>query len=384
MARTLKVYNVFIASPGGLPDERSAFYKTLNAFNESEGYDLGIIFRPIGWELTLGGMGRPQELINNDLVQCDYMLLLLHDRWGSNTGNYSSGTEEEYNVALKSFQDKNSPLKDIFIFFKDVSKAQLSDPGQQLEKVIQFRKRIEKEGKQLYRTYKDVNSFTSSLHRLLYSWAKKIIETENEFDSSKKDVDNSYEDIQITNIIKSSQKDKEESIFEKINKPLIFISYAHKDNEKKNVEDKWLDKLMEHISPLALDESVNIWSDEKIESGKNWHQEIQHALESAKVAVLLISPAFLGSKYIRTNEIPVILKNASKNGVIILPIIIRPCLFNEMTFLYPDPKSGPERIKLSDFQSVNSPDRALNGLTENEQDLILLSVAQRIYKTVNE
>ena len=74
----------------------------MNEYNESDALESGLLFIPVGWELTLRGMGRPQQVINDDLRRCDYGVFVLHDRWGSPTsksGGYSSGTEEEYALA---------------------------------------------------------------------------------------------------------------------------------------------------------------------------------------------------------------------------------------------------------------------------------------------
>src|SRR5712692_3330443 len=105
MPTTVTSYRVFIASPSGLDDERRCFRDTLDAYNEElEGR--GVSFAPVGWELTLGGVGRPQQLINAELIQCDYFVLVLWDRWGSPptsgaAGQFSSGCEEEFALALE-------------------------------------------------------------------------------------------------------------------------------------------------------------------------------------------------------------------------------------------------------------------------------------------
>jgi hypothetical protein len=72
-------------------------------------------------------------------------------------------------------------------------------------------------------------------------------------------------------------------------------------------------------------------------------------------AVLLVSPAFLASKYVRSSELPVLLKNAKENNVRIIPIILRPCLFAETEYKYPDPRTGPERFTLASIQAAGSP-----------------------------
>jgi hypothetical protein len=91
---------VFIGSPGGLSEERERFRDVLEKFSLYHGSDKDVQYSPVGWEDTVGGVGRPQELINQDLRQCDYAVFLLHDRWGSPTGSgHSSGTEEEWKLA---------------------------------------------------------------------------------------------------------------------------------------------------------------------------------------------------------------------------------------------------------------------------------------------
>ena len=105
MSRSITQYRVFIATPGGLGDERKSFRKTLEDYTASDGEPRGVTFHPVGWEDTLGGIGRPQELINEDLRQCDYAVFVWHDRWGSPTGNATMvGTEEEWNLAEELYK----------------------------------------------------------------------------------------------------------------------------------------------------------------------------------------------------------------------------------------------------------------------------------------
>lgn len=161
----------------------------------------------------------------------------------------------------------------------------------------------------------------------------------------------------------------------------VFISYAHADNESSDPSKRWLNRLSEQLQPLVLQDKVNAWSDTQIETGQLWDTSIKTQLQNARAAVLLISPAFLASKYIRNSELPVLLMNAMNEGrAVVLPIILRPCLFAETTFKYPDPADGPGELSLSVFQSANPPSKPLNSMPEHEQDAVLLSVAQRILR----
>jgi tetratricopeptide (TPR) repeat protein len=158
----------------------------------------------------------------------------------------------------------------------------------------------------------------------------------------------------------------------------VFISYSHNDNENADPSKRWLNRLLEYLQPLLIQNRIGAWSDSEIEVGEQWDKSIKAQIQEASVAVLLISPAFLGSKYIRNNELPALLMNAMNRGTAVLPVILRHSLFAETTFKYPDPAQGPSELALSIFQSANPPDKPLNSMREHEQDAVLLSVAQRI------
>jgi hypothetical protein len=159
----------------------------------------------------------------------------------------------------------------------------------------------------------------------------------------------------------------------------VFINYAHADNENPDPKGRWLDRLLQMLKPLVSQEALTYWSDQDIKIGDNWHARIQDQLAVAKAAVLLVSPAFLASEYIRNSELPVLLKNAADKGVRIFPIIVKPCLYERATFKYPDPKTGPHEVKLSTIQSANPPSKALTEMTDAEQDRVLLKVAEQLH-----
>ncbi|MBI5238741.1 MAG: hypothetical protein HY887_10045 [Deltaproteobacteria bacterium] len=59
------IVKVFIASPGDLSEERKLFPEIIKLINDSrENHQSPCYLKPVGWEDTLPGFGRPQELIN--------------------------------------------------------------------------------------------------------------------------------------------------------------------------------------------------------------------------------------------------------------------------------------------------------------------------------
>jgi hypothetical protein len=137
----------------------------------------------------------------------------------------------------------------------------------------------------------------------------------------------------------------------------VFISYSHKDQE-------WLEQLQTHLEPLVR-EGLDCWDDTHIQPGDDWQQEIRTALDTAQVAVLLISANFFASKFIDENELSPLLAAAQAKGVRILPVIISASRFARIP-------------NLARFQTVNPPDQPLAKMSPAEQDDVLDYVAQII------
>jgi len=174
---TLTCLRVFIASPGGLAEERKAFREEIQEFNESHGIASGVLFVPVGWEDTLGGVGRPQSLINEDVRQSDYFILALWDRWGSSPdatpGQFSSGSEEEFHIALGCHSSAETPMRQIVVLFKSVDPQQMSDPGPQLQKVLAFRSKIEQDKSVLFHTFDSGALFRKLIRKHLAAWMRR-------------------------------------------------------------------------------------------------------------------------------------------------------------------------------------------------------------------
>ena len=157
----------------------------------------------------------------------------------------------------------------------------------------------------------------------------------------------------------------------------VFISYAHTDNESENPKNRWLDRFIEFLQPLVSQEDFTLWSDQDIQIGEQWHEHVQAQLNAAKAVVLLVSPAFLASSYIRNSELPVILKNAADQGVRIFPILISPSVYKRAKYKYPDPKTGPQEFTLASIQAANPPSETLI-MTEGAQNRVLEKVADQL------
>lgn len=176
MVKTLTEYKIFVASPSGLEEEKQALKELIQEYNDVEGGHRGVHFSLIGWENTLGGIGRPQSAINKDLMECDYFVMMLHDRWGQSpfyqSQKYTSGTQEEFHVALKCRKDNNYPMNQLLLFFKAVNNNQLADPGEQLKKVLEFKKERERKKDIFYHSFDTIDNLKLRLRRHLSKWLR--------------------------------------------------------------------------------------------------------------------------------------------------------------------------------------------------------------------
>ena len=110
-------------------------------------------------------------------------------------------------------------------------------------------------------------------------------------------------------------------------KPLkIFISYSHKDEGFK-------DELALMLESMQRRGIIDAWQDRRIEAGDEWYQAIQTAMNDCNIALLLVSKDFLASSFIRNEEIPHLLQRRKKEGMRLIPIIIRPCLWSSEPIL---------------------------------------------------
>jgi internalin A len=141
--------------------------------------------------------------------------------------------------------------------------------------------------------------------------------------------------------------------------PLVFISFSHEDN-------KWVELLLTHLKPLKDRNLLDCWSDRDIDSGAEWQMEIEQALASAKVAVLLVSPYFLASDFIAKKELPPILDKTSHKQLTILWIAI-----SDSNFKY---------TEINKYQAAHNPEEPLDTLPESQQHTVFRKLSDQIMK----
>ena len=162
----------FLASPGDLVEERRIAKEVVEEINRSIRL-LNWNIELLGWEDTLPGYMRPQEIINREVDVCELFIGLLWRRWGQPTGTHESGFQEEFERARERRLQTASP--EIWLFFKAVESEQLEDPGEQLKRVIAFRKSLEVSKELFFKEFKDSSDWRAKLRESLLSYVLSLV-----------------------------------------------------------------------------------------------------------------------------------------------------------------------------------------------------------------
>lgn len=98
------VYRVMISSPNDVDFKRDIIREVLSEWNATNSEARKVVLLPVGWEThsspEMGG--RPQEILNRQLRNCDLLVGVFWTRIGTPTGRYPSGSVEEIQEHIKS------------------------------------------------------------------------------------------------------------------------------------------------------------------------------------------------------------------------------------------------------------------------------------------
>ncbi len=226
------VKRIFLASPGDLNRERKLFKKVVDEVNVLKAHSMGYHLEAMGWEETLPGKGRPQELINRDLVKADLFILLLWKRWGTPSGKYSSGTEEEFLLASQLNDSSEKP--EIWLFFKDMN-IDISQNAKDINihKILEFRKKIEDEKKFLYKPFCRTGEWSEMIRESLCKWIDQLsIKNDKEIKTNINVIKDILIEITFTDRLHGNKKD--EIYFTIIDDKSLNLWVKMSEEERKN------------------------------------------------------------------------------------------------------------------------------------------------------
>ena len=102
----------------------------------------------------------------------------------------------------------------------------------------------------------------------------------------------------------------------------VFYSYAHEDRVLRQ-------RLENHLKVLQRQGLIGQWTDRLIAPGTDWDREINEHLDSAAIILLLLSEYFLASDYIDGVEMRRAFERVGGEGVRVIPVILRECLWRD-------------------------------------------------------
>jgi internalin A len=116
----------------------------------------------------------------------------------------------------------------------------------------------------------------------------------------------------------------------------VFVSYSHKD-------ERQLNELKTHLSPLERQNLIDTWYDRRIVAGEDFGQKINENINSADIILLLVSADFIASNYCYQKEMGRALERHAKREARVVPVIIRDVdwkVIPELSKLTAVPKDG--------------------------------------------
>lgn len=151
----------------------------------------------------------------------------------------------------------------------------------------------------------------------------------------------------------------------------VFVSYSHAD-------DHSLQELAQHFKAFENAGLLKWWSDQSIEKGSDWERHIEAAIDSASVAVLLITPAFMASDYIIRTELPRMLRRRASRQLRIIPIYVTPANVDRLPVAFTDAEGARHSVVLSTIQGFGNPNKDISALTKAERAELLAKIAREV------
>jgi HEAT repeat protein len=240
-----QIIRVFIATPSDLSEERDRLNSVVDRINTVFGRKFNIQLDLYGWKDVTPGFGRPQDLINKDVENCDLFIGSLWKRWGKPTGKCDSGFKEEFDIAVE--RNRISKKPEICLYFKKIDEDAIKDPGEQLKKVLDFKTELSDGNKVLFYEFNTPEDFEKYTHDHLLSYLYNLIEvgpeekaevklsSETENKTVAKEDESKQLNLEIKSIIKkiSSSKFNDLTYWERIRNLLFSVSlYAEYSSTK--------------------------------------------------------------------------------------------------------------------------------------------------------
>jgi len=165
--KNVRILRLLISSPGDVVAERDLVSKAVSRFNQEFLIQKGVFIKVIRWEDMAPQIANgPQRVVNNQLEAFDIFIGGMWNRFGTPTDLAASGTEEEFNVALSSWEKTQRPWI-AFYFCNRPSNFTTNEQLEQKSKVLAFKQKLM--GLGLIKSYEFLEEFE---HLIFYDLVK--------------------------------------------------------------------------------------------------------------------------------------------------------------------------------------------------------------------
>jgi CheY-like chemotaxis protein len=169
VSKTATVYDVLISCPGDVSTFVGILENAMSKFNNFFGRENDIILRPISWENNAFPQfgGHPQKTLDKQIVdKADFAVAVFWTRFGTETEDYGSGTEEEIERMLANG-------KQVFLYFLDKPIQPSKMDQSQYVNILAFKERHKNAG--LFFTYPSENDLESAFREHLELYIGSMI-----------------------------------------------------------------------------------------------------------------------------------------------------------------------------------------------------------------
>lgn len=233
------IYDLLISCPGDVLDYVDVVNECVRSFNSSIGRvnNLRIDCRHWSTDSYAQSGGRPQALLNSQFVlDCDMAVAVFWCRFGSPTGEYDSGTEEEIEELL-------AQNKQVFLYFVDTPISPSEVDENQYRKIKVFKDKYKDRG--IYTEVKSKEEFTSSFTNQLSLYVLSNLIGNNQRASSRESSNLSIREYgnETENITARTLRSFNDGVYEEYKKDILnLFEDASKIilSSKTNIDEKVL------------------------------------------------------------------------------------------------------------------------------------------------
>lgn len=269
---------IFIGSPGDVAEERDIVSLVVGELRRVFENILPVQLEAIRWEThAWPDVGEDaQDVINREIGEYDIFVGIMWKRFGTQTKRARSGTDEEFQRAYQYFKKYGRP-KIMFYFrrapFYTTDISELT----QFQKVVKFRKELEKLGALFWEYEKPIDferSVREHLIRQIFPLCSTASQPQAAPSGPKRTTPSRAAEL-IQRIGRLSRRG-----------PRVFLVYSHADRE-----------IVSHLYENLRIAGFDPWLDtEHILPGQIWHEVVQKAILEADAIVLCLSLNAMTSK----------------------------------------------------------------------------------------